>query len=57
MAKEMGVKMAVASDAHSVNDLNLMRFGIDHARRGWLAADDVINTRNWSALQKLLTRP
>lgn len=56
MAKEMGVKMAIASDAHSVNDLDLMRFGIGQARRGWLEADDVINTRNWNALQKLLTR-
>jgi DNA polymerase (family X) len=56
MAKEMGVKMAIASDAHSVNDLDLMRFGIGQARRGWLEADDVINTRNWNTLQKLLTR-
>jgi DNA polymerase (family 10) len=56
MAKEMGVKMAISSDAHSVNDLDLMRFGIGQARRGWLQADDVINTRNWTALQKLLRR-
>jgi DNA polymerase (family 10) len=56
MAKEMGVKMAIASDAHSVNDLDLIRFGIGQARRGWLAADDVINTRSWNALQKLLRR-
>jgi DNA polymerase (family 10) len=56
MAKEMGVKMAISSDAHSVNDLDLMRFGIGQARRGWLQADDVINTRSCHALQKLLRR-
>lgn len=56
MAKEMGLKMAISTDAHSINDLDLMRFGIDQARRGWLAADDVLNTRSWKALQKLLKR-
>jgi DNA polymerase (family 10) len=56
MAKEMGLKMALSTDAHSINDLDLMRFGIDQARRGWLEADDVLNTRSWKALQKLLKR-
>ena len=56
MAKDMGLKMSISTDAHSVNDLNLMRFGIDQARRGWLAADDVLNTRSWGELKKLLKR-
>jgi len=34
----------------------MMRFGIEQARRGWLEADDVLNTRSWSALAKLLAR-
>jgi DNA polymerase (family 10) len=56
MAKERGLKMAISTDAHNVNDLNLMRFGIDQARRGWLAADDVLNTRSWEELKKLFKR-
>jgi DNA polymerase (family 10) len=48
--------MAISTDAHSVNDFDLMRFGVDQARRGWLTADDVLNTRSWEALQKLLKR-
>jgi DNA polymerase (family 10) len=40
-AKAMGVKLAVSTDAYSVNALQYMRFGIDQARRGWLTADDV----------------
>jgi DNA polymerase (family 10) len=56
MAKERGLKMAISTDAHSVNDLDLMRFGIDQARRGWLAADDVLNTRSWGELKTLLKR-
>jgi DNA polymerase (family 10) len=33
-----------------------MRFGIDQARRGWLEPDNVLNTRTWDELKKLLKR-
>jgi DNA polymerase (family 10) len=56
MAKNMGVKIAVSTDAHSVNDLDFMRFGIYQARRGWLEKDDVINTRKLKDLTALLKR-
>lgn len=55
-AKEMGVKIALSTDAHSVPELDYMRFGLGQARRGWLEADDVINTRTWRQLKKLLKR-
>jgi len=55
-AKSKGVKVAVSTDAHSVNALQYMRFGIDQARRGWLTANDVINTRSLADLRKLLKR-
>ncbi|MFP4082150.1 MAG: DNA polymerase/3'-5' exonuclease PolX [Candidatus Aminicenantes bacterium] len=56
MAKELGLKLAVATDAHSIDDLDLMRFGVYQARRGWLEKDDVLNTRTWKELKKLLKR-
>lgn len=56
MAKDMGVKLAISTDAHTRNDLDYMRFGIAQARRAWLEADDVLNTRTWQKLMKLLTR-
>lgn len=56
MAKEIGLKVAISTDAHSVDSLDLMRFGIDQARRGWLEADDVINTRSWQDLKRLFQR-
>ena len=56
MAKDMGLKLAISTDAHSIADLNLMRYGIDQARRGWLEPDDVINTRDLKQLKKLLKR-
>jgi DNA polymerase (family 10) len=55
-AKSKGVKVAVSTDAHSVNAFQYMRFGIDQARRGWLTANDVINTRPLADLRKLLKR-
>jgi DNA polymerase (family X) len=55
-AKSRGVKVAISTDAHSVNAFQYLRFGIDQARRGWLTADDVINTRSLGELRKLLKR-
>lgn len=56
MAHDMGVKVALSSDAHSTVELEVMRHGIAQARRGWLTADDVLNTRSWKDLQPLLKR-
>ena len=56
-AKMAGVKLAISTDAHSVNAFQYMRFGVDQARRGWLTADDVLNTRSLAELRKLLKRP
>lgn len=46
LARDIGVKVVVASHATSTNELGDMRYGVDHARRGWLEADDVLNTRS-----------
>ncbi|HEY3276176.1 MAG TPA: DNA polymerase/3'-5' exonuclease PolX [Syntrophorhabdaceae bacterium] len=54
MAKDMGVKVAISTDAHSVLDLAFMRFGVSQARRGWLGPDDVLNTRNPEEIKELL---
>ena len=56
MAKSKGVKIAISTDAHSVNAFQYMRFGVDQARRAWLTADDVVNTRQFGDLRKLLKR-
>jgi DNA polymerase (family 10) len=39
-----------------VNAFRYIRFGIDQARRGWLTADDVINTQPLAGLRKTLKR-
>ena len=55
-AKDMGLKLAINTDAHSVAELEFMRFGLGQARRGWLETHDVLNTRSWARLKELLTR-
>ena len=55
-ARELGVKTAISTDAHSRAQLDYMRFGIGQARRGWLEAKDVLNTRPWKQLRKILRR-
>ena len=54
MAKEEGVLLAVNTDAHSMLDLENARFGVGQARRGWLEKTDVLNTRSYAELRKLL---
>ena len=46
IGKDLGVNIAVSTDAHSVDSLDHMCLGIRQARRGWLEADDVLNTRS-----------
>jgi DNA polymerase (family 10) len=56
LAKEMGVKVVISTDAHSITDLDLMRFGVWQGRRGWLEREDVLNTRPLDELRKLVKR-
>ena len=55
-AKSAKVKVAISTDAHSTGGFANMRFGVDQARRGWLEADDVINTLPLAQLKKVLKR-
>ncbi len=43
-AKELGLKVVISTDAHRIGDLDLMRYGVDQARRAWLTSDDIVNT-------------
>ena len=54
LAKEIGVRVAISTDAHRAGDLRLIRYGIDQARRGWLEPADVVNPRPLKQLLKLL---
>ena len=52
MAKQAGVKVAICTDAHSIEDLENIRYGIWTARRAWIEPADVLNTMTVSQLLK-----
>jgi DNA polymerase (family 10) len=57
-AKQHGCKIVVNTDAHSIAELDQIRYGITQLRRAWLTAADVLNTRPTAdALLKELRRP
>jgi DNA polymerase (family 10) len=56
LAHERGVKLIIDSDAHSPAGLGVLRWGAAVARRAWLQADDVLNTRPIDEFRALLRR-
>jgi DNA polymerase (family 10) len=55
-ATERGVGIVINTDAHSVEELGNMQFGVYQARRAGLEAQDVANTRSLAQFRKLLKR-
>jgi DNA polymerase (family X) len=55
-ARELGVKIAIDTDAHSVDHLRFMQYGIDQARRGWLEKEHIMNTLTWPQFHQWLGR-
>ena len=56
LAADAGVPIVIDSDAHGADTLEKIRFGIATARRGWLGAGQVANTRPWAELDRLRKR-
>ena len=54
LAVDAGVRIVVNTDAHGVDTLANMAYGIATARRAWLTKADVANTRGWREFSKLL---
>jgi DNA polymerase (family 10) len=56
LAATAGVKICINTDAHGVDTLNNIQYGIATARRAWLTKPDVANTRTWAQMLKLRGR-
>ncbi|MEE9185586.1 MAG: DNA polymerase/3'-5' exonuclease PolX [Candidatus Binatia bacterium] len=56
-AVEAGVKLVIDSDAHSVNHVRFLEFGVAQARRGWAQKKDILNTLPQGEFLKSLKRP
>jgi len=55
-AKELGVKLVIGTDAHSSGHLDLIRFGVGVARRGWCEARHILNTGSLSEVEAFFRR-
>ncbi|MGH2952494.1 MAG: DNA polymerase/3'-5' exonuclease PolX [Solirubrobacterales bacterium] len=56
LAAEAGVMICLNTDAHGVDTLSNIQYGLATARRAWLTADQVANTRPWREFSKLRKR-
>ncbi|MBU0731317.1 DNA polymerase/3'-5' exonuclease PolX [Patescibacteria group bacterium] len=55
-ARDMGAKLVINTDAHDINQLHLMEYGVATARRGWIEKKDVINTKPITQLLKFFNK-
>ncbi|MGZ5333414.1 MAG: DNA polymerase/3'-5' exonuclease PolX [Solirubrobacterales bacterium] len=56
IAAEAGAAICVNTDAHGTDTLDNLQYGIATARRAWLSADQIANTRGWREFSKLRKR-
>lgn len=55
-AKELGAKVCINTDSHSIDQMDNMYLGVGTARRGWLEKDDVLNTMDIASLKRFLAK-
>ena len=56
LANQAGVKITVNTDAHSTRELDLIKYGIGHARRAGLSAASILNCQTWPNLRRIIKR-
>lgn len=56
LAREAGVLIAISTDAHSTREFDLIRCGINQARRAGLEKKSVLNCLSWPELQRIVRR-
>ncbi len=57
-ARDSGVKLIIDTDSHATSHLQLIKYGVSTARRGWIEKKDVINTQPLEAfLASLRPKP
>jgi DNA polymerase (family 10) len=55
-AVEVGVRLVISTDAHRIAELDYLELGVGQARRGWVSPEQVVNTRSWAELKRMLKR-
>jgi len=56
LARDKGVKCSINPDAHHVDHLQFLHYGVRLARKGWLRKEDVINTMNLEEITDWLNK-
>ncbi|MDN7227015.1 DNA polymerase/3'-5' exonuclease PolX [Planococcus sp. N064] len=56
MAQEKGVPVAINTDAHAIEQLDVMAIGVRHAQKAWLKKDNVVNTWPLEKLKEYLKK-
>jgi DNA polymerase (family 10) len=56
LAGEAGVPIVISSDGHRVDALGFVELGVAQARRAWLTRDQIVNTRPWREVERMLGR-
>jgi len=54
-AVKLGCRFSVNTDAHSVSEMEMMKYGVSVARRGWAEKRDILNTYSYNDIRKWLT--
>lgn len=55
-AQEMGVPIAINTDAHSIDQLRFMEVGVKYAQKAWLKQDNIVNTWTYDKLMNYLNK-
>jgi DNA polymerase (family X) len=53
-AGEAGLKVVISTDAHEVSALRWLELGVGQARRAWLTKEQILNTRPWTEIERML---
>ncbi len=56
MARRLGVRIAINTDAHEATQFSHMRWGVATARRGWMSAAEVLNAQSLDTMRSWLKR-
>jgi DNA polymerase (family 10) len=54
LARELGCKIVISTDSHRTRELDLMRYGLEQARRAWLEPENILNTLPYEKLIEAL---
>lgn len=55
-ARDKGIKIPINPDAHAIDGIDVMRYGVGIARKGWLRACDVLNTLSATDIEAFFKR-